>query len=324
MTRPRLFCPSPLSRRRGDALRALAAGLLLLVASSGPAAADLGFFLRRSETADTRVSYAGIKVLRGGGPPRRGGPERAPRERTVKVWHSAPDQTRIEFLSGGPEGSAIIQRGDRHYLRSASGDLRAWPHDSAPARVDLLLENYTVRKLRVEQVAGRKAFVLSVEPKHAGNPRKVVWIDSATGLALRTQLFDSNGDLSEESAFQEIDFHPIFAPGLFEVTGAPPTPSPPPPAEPDFTLRRPEYVPPGYLLVSTATWRERGGRIMAHFRYTDGLNTLSLFERRADSESRRGPGWGGRVSGVAGDMRFSLIGDIRLEELQKMAESIKR
>src|SRR5687767_1367761 len=82
-----------------------AAGLLFL--PGRPAAADLGRLVRRGETADTRVSYEGTKVIRRFG--RRGPGE----ERLVRIQHRAPDNTRIEFIGGGPPGAAIVRLGDR-------------------------------------------------------------------------------------------------------------------------------------------------------------------------------------------------------------------
>jgi negative regulator of sigma E activity len=304
-------------RRWRGAPLSLALALGLGARASMAAPPDCANLIRRSETADQRVDYAGTKVVRSIGGRRNG-------ERVVKVWHRAPDQTRIEFIEGGPRGGTLIQQGDQHYWSGPDRRVRRFISDQIPGRLDLLLQNYRAKVLRKEAVAGHRALVVSVEPKHAGNPRKVTWIEPRSGLALKTQLFSSAGELTEESAFQEIDLKPTFAPGLFDVPSSAPTAPDPTPVRPDFTPRRPAYLPPGYLLVRTSSFAERDGRVVAYLRYTDGLNTLSLFQARAGVGEPPGRGRGARVSGTAGDVQFSIIGDFPAGELQKMADSIRR
>jgi outer membrane lipoprotein-sorting protein len=291
------------------------------VAAAGTRAqADPASLVRRSEAADTRVDYSGTKVIRSAR-----GSGRSTRERVVRIFHRAPDQTRLDFVSGGPAGASIIQHGSRHYWRSPQGDVHPlFPHDTAAGRVDLLLQNYTPRKLRVESIAGRRAFVIAIEPKRSGNPKKTIWLDPWTGLALKTQFFNSSGDLTEESFFQDIDLHPTFSPGLFELPPGTPPPPEPPTVQPDFVPKRPGYVPPGYLLVSTGAFMDRSGRTIAYMRYTDGLNTLHVYESRSDSGGRQGWGHELKATGVAGDIRFGIMGDISSDELNRMAESLRK
>lgn len=299
------------------ALGVLAAALACPVAAQRRPPPDPETLLRSSESAETRVDYSGVKSLRSNFGRR---PEQE--ERKVKVYHRAPDQTRTEFLSGGPVGSVLIQRGDRHYWLEPGNRVRRVPPRNPPGRMDLLLENYRVRKLGFEKIAGRGAVMLAIEPKYPGNPKKHVWIDPRSGLTLKSQVFSSSGELREESAFVEIDCHPTLSDSQFEVpTGAPPL-EPPRPVQLDFAPRRPRHLPPGYLLVSTSTMLDRRGRVVHHMRYTDGLNTLSLFEARATPNPDGPLMRDARQSGIIGDIRYSIAGDTSPEELRKMAESL--
>jgi outer membrane lipoprotein-sorting protein len=296
-------------------------------AGASPARVDLATLLRRSETADARVDYSGTKVVVGTrGHHHRKAPEdqAGPHERTVHIWHLRPDQTRIEFVAGGPPGGTIIQHGNDHWVRGPRGDFRRFPREPSVGGVDLLLQNYALRKLKTETVAGRPALVIAVEPRHPGNPHKIVWLDTNTNLTLKTQLFNSAGELTEESEFSEIDYHPSFPPHHFDVPGGMNPVGPPAPVSLDFVPKRPDYLPPGYILIRTSSFRDRHARLVAYLRYTDGLNTLSLFETRAgpneDSEWFRGPA----IKGVAGDLRFAIVADLSPAELNKVAGALSR
>ena len=150
------------------------------------------------------------------------------------------------------------------------------------------------------------------------------WIDLQTSLTLKTQLFSSSGQLTEESTFTELSLHPVFAPNLFDVPlGAQPI-NPPPPISLDFTPKRPGYLPPGYMLVTTTNFTDRQGRLVACLRFTDGLNTLSLFETRAGAGDD--PAWfrGHAITGLAGDVRFAIVADLSPAEVDNMARVLSR
>src|SRR2546423_4510875 len=98
------------------------ASLALILGISGlalaaPARADLAALLRRSETADARVDYSGTKVISS----THGHHHPGPRERTVRIWHHAPDQTRIEFVAGGPPGGLLIEHGNDNFFCGPHG-----------------------------------------------------------------------------------------------------------------------------------------------------------------------------------------------------------
>ncbi len=278
---------------------------------------DPAALLRRSEVADTRADYAGTKVIRSfyGG---------KARDRTVRIYHRRPDSTRIEFISGGPSSAPILQRGERHYVPTSGRGARGFRPDRIAGRTDLLLENYGVRRIKWEQVAGVPAVVLSIEPRHAGNPRKVVWIEPRSGLPLKTQVFGGDGQLRHESFYQDIDFRPSFSDTLFEVPAGYQELPTPQAVQLDFTARRPRVAPPGYQLVRTSTFRGRDNRVVHHMHYSDGLGTVSVFETRNTPGSEEFAGWGVKASGVAQGLRYAISGDPPAEELRKMGESIEK
>jgi negative regulator of sigma E activity len=309
-----------------------------------------------SEQAEKKVSYAGTKVLRfyrpeGGG---------LATERVVKVWHRSPEQTRVEMVTPADIlGMVVLESPEGIWIfhpRRQSWRQMKW---RAPeARPQLLLRNYDVSLLRREKVAGRPAYVLRLASRHPGNPSKTVWIDAETKLALRQDLFDPDGRLLSASQFREISFSPSLPGNLFTVpvearvdkrreADGPLAGAQQPPwataqkAGQALPCEQPRYVPAGYELVHRFCLK-RPEREFAHLRYTDGLNTISLFIERSSAgaatvsqDGRRGrrrhggPGsdpqrgeHGRRFSLQRGDTRYTLVGNINASELRRMAESI--
>jgi outer membrane lipoprotein-sorting protein len=372
-----------------------AAGVLLLVVGLGLAATgmapagrgrDAGSLLLASEQAERKVSYAGTKVLSF----YRAEDGSLLTERVVKVWHREPSQTRVEMVTPAEAlGMIVLETGDAVWIfhpKRQSWRQMAW---RAPdARPQLLLKNYEAQMVRRESVAGRPAFVIRLTSRNPGNPSKMVWIDTKTRLALRQELYDPAGKKLSTSEFREITFEPSLPTNLFTVPaearvepkreGGPPWGAQKP--GPSLPTEQPRYVPAGYELVQRFCLK-RPDREFAHLRYTDGLNTISLFiercasagqDARGDSgregrsaagrdgdrvgvpsvtgpdgaQRRGGPGGrgpGGRPIGSAwrstgearaggelgqrltvqrGETRYTLVGNISLKELRRMADSI--
>jgi negative regulator of sigma E activity len=332
-------------------------GVLCMASPGGtsPSRVDADQLLLASEQADRKVSYSGTKVLRFYRP--EDGSLAA--ERVVKVWHRDPSQTRLEMVTPAEIlGMVVLENGESVWVfhpRKQSWRQMTW---RAPdARPHLLLRNYDAKVLRREKIAGRAVYVVRLTSRNPGNPSKVVWIDRETKLALRQELFDPSGRKLSTSEFREIAFEGSLPSNLFSVPaearieprreGAPPWAGQK--AGAAHVVEQPRYVPAGYELVQRFCMKRRD-REFAHLRYTDGLNTISLFIERAcgpggeahnrqsegvvrDHGQRGGPGGregreprpgehGQRLTVQRGDTRYTLVGNISLKELRRMADSI--
>jgi outer membrane lipoprotein-sorting protein len=290
--------------------------------------------LRAAEEADQRLSYTGVRIVRSF----RGDAER---ERKVRVWHLAPDRTRIEYLS--PEsGNVLLEFGSsRWYYSQRRGSWRAIEWQTSRPDLGLLLRNYQVRSEGAGMVAGRRVIQLVIEPRRPGNPSKRVWIDPGTRMTLREEVRDEAGRLIASSAFEQIELVREMSPSLFDPPAVAATRAAPPP--PPFPPLRPRYLPPGYQEVRQSGLRRSPGEGV-YLRYTDGLGTISLFQFRGqpgvapDAGSpkrdrlwggpRRGPGALGRTTGPPplsrqiGDLSCTVMGDVAPGELRKLLDSI--
>ncbi|MCC6441988.1 MAG: hypothetical protein IT210_00885 [Armatimonadetes bacterium] len=267
----------------------------------------------------------------------------------TQITHRRPDLTLIRYKA--PEflaGMMVLDNGQEslHYI-PGKPFLMAVSSRFNPARMDMY--TYNTRLFRAnyrlswggKQIVGnRQCLVIEVKPRYPGNPRRKLWLDTETGLEMKTERYDSGGRLSMTTRFVEIAFRdtisdeevslpekarflnrvqrpdtPLDLARSQEVVG--------------FQAMMPQYLPQGYAFYEASAIRT-GRRNMAHLMFSDGMNTISLFEhiaseRRNRKHSPRNPwlGLSARMkSWKAGNLRLMLISDLPQSELDKIAASV--
>jgi negative regulator of sigma E activity len=291
-----------------------------IVAQAAPTGPDL---LRRSQQAERAHSYRGARASRMFFP-------RYNITAVAGVIHQRPATTRVQYLSPPSiEGTVVLQVGAQRWRR-ASGD-RMWQRAAAPPEpeaFDLLMRNYDLRvSPGVQVVARRDCSLLLITPRHEGNPSKRMWVDRATGLVLRTELLNWRQEHISISAYRDIAIDPDLSDALPLL--APPGQAQTAPRRPalDFQPISPRYIPPGYVSRGTDVMT-LGKYTAAHLRYSDGLNTISLFQAPGKAFANETPFGSMELSFTQvimwrrGDMAFAIMGDIDPAELRKMADSI--
>ena len=333
------------------AVLVLAAGLLgpLLPpgwSASAPPDPALSW-LRTGATAPRRVSYAGTKAIT-----LWGGRVEASQ---VRIYHEAPNATRLEYLAAGAQPRRIVIINGRQAIEYIPAQNRLVAR-SAPAADEERLtqallphirDNYNVGIDPADQVAGRRALVLDVKSKLPGRPSLRLWVDAEKGLILRFERYGPDGTLQESSAFLKVQFDPVFPPGLF-------TPPAPPGAHVErqpnsnnmslaeiaqrvgFSPQMPAYLPQGFQQTRSRVVQIHG-QPAAVFAYSDGVSTLALFESRGP----QGPPPRGRqvrigsVMGTVapqragtlvhwniGGISYTLVGELPRDDLVRIAASV--
>jgi hypothetical protein len=107
----------------------------------------------------------------------------------------------------------------------------------------------------------------------------------------------------------------------------------------DLAPRPPAWVPPGYVFESVALLPYRGATIL-HFRWSDGVDALSLFQAPARVKFKAAPGGtprpvhvgaadarltlgaDGRSLEWSAGGRFVLVGRLALDDLRRVAASV--
>lgn len=216
----------------------------------------------------------------------------------------APGRMAITYISGSMAGSQTgynerwFWRRDKQTAQPFA-EVNERPADMAKRRYALLLRNYHVLDGGAETINGRPAHIVELHPVNdidgAEGPCKRLWIDDATGLTLRTDAFNYECRPVMRSILSKLD----FSPQITDVTFMPPgemqhkaklvgwvardTGCDPAAAEKAGGLIPPRclWLPAGFELdgygVHHCPAQQSMPIVAALARYTDGLNTLTVF-----------------------------------------------
>lgn len=331
-------------------LRAALLGLLLApvpAAAQGSAAAlDL---LRSSLLAPDSPYAAAVSVSAGAS---RDGSKK------LRVRFSPPNRWRREFLDAeGRPGQLALSDGRVEWFYDA-GQRRAWrgeaPDPEEALRgpeeeLELLERNYLLALAGEEAVAGRGCRVVELRSR-AGKLLRRLWVDGERRLTLRSEQYREDGSLASAMRFESISFGPQEEP-WFRFSPPPGT------AVSESRLRQdylypaeageleglkpapPAWLPPGYALESVSVLPAPGARLL-HYRYSDGVEALSLFQGPSSARFGRGgraqalrlkPGGKARLildgeerilEWRRGRQRFVLVGSLPVDVLRRVAESV--
>jgi sigma-E factor negative regulatory protein RseB len=264
------------------------------------AASNAGLrLLQEAATACQATSYHGEQVVLWWGP----GETSAS---VVDVWHQPGQVTLVQATNAGP-GKAVgagtpagpADDPDPDGILGVSNQLLV-----------LLQSNYQIAYVGRGSAAGRTALVVEVRRPGRGGLAARFWLDAATKLPLRREIFTSGSHMISEDSFINLQ---LGARGL----GAMPAPAGTPwTARLDsatLTALRAKGWPlpaqlPGNLVLFAATQTSaRSGRVI-DLSYSDGLAVISVFVQRGEL-GRPMPGW--RQIGIRGQTVYSIDPDSR-------------
>ncbi len=217
-------------------MRACLAGLLLVALSvtgaaqstsnaTAPVATDrpvarrsVGDWLQRMHDASRQRAYVGTFVVAGGG-----------RLSSARIWHvcdGAQQLERVESLTGAPRST--FRRNDqvltflpesRVVLAERRESLGLFPQLLQSSSADIG-RYYRVRELGSERVAGFEADVLELRPTDRLRFGYRAWIEKNTGLTVKLQTLDAQGQVLEQAAFSELKFEaPVGMAQLEQMMG---------------------------------------------------------------------------------------------------------
>jgi len=279
-----------------------------------------------------------------------------------RIIHKAPNLTRTEYLPSSASTSGfrtVISDGKStwHYEPSLQVVFHMPQASSLPdsnaGNVEsedfnntrdmfLIRANYDISLVATENLVGREAYVIKLEPRYPGNPSRKIWVDMEYPLILRTEKYGPDSVMSSVSFYNQIEFFPQLSEDLFELDIAPNVAKVELPVsgklipldeleqEANFPIPVPGFVPPGYVI--------EGGLLSlykafpaAHIRLTDGLNTISYFVSPRISRDRREEDNVSTMSDASGAKvlrwsrqghDFTLVGEVDESLLIRMAQSV--
>lgn len=206
-----------------------------------------------------------------------------------------------------------------------------------PSRIDRLERNYRLSLGRSARIAGRRARLVTVQPKDAYRYGYRFWADEDTGLLLKADLIDVRGRTIEQYMFTQVR---IGGP-IDEARLAPRTPqvglvwhgekaSHPPPKAAAGGWRA-TRLPRGYRLTrNLLRYVPLRNRPVRHLVYSDGLAAVSVFiEKRTadDSEPMSGLSRMGAVHAfgrLVGAYQVTVVGEAPAQTVNMIGRSVQR
>lgn len=132
---------------------------------------------------------------------------------SARIWHACDGQRqieRVESLSGAPRST--IRRDDEVLtFMPESRTVRSERQESSGLFPDMLKPNetaipefYAARRVGGDRVAGFDADVVQVAPKDPLRFGYRIWSERKSGLVLKLQTLDGDGNVLEQAAFSEL------------------------------------------------------------------------------------------------------------------------
>ncbi|MGQ9581846.1 MAG: sigma-E factor regulatory protein RseB domain-containing protein, partial [Armatimonadota bacterium] len=267
--------------------------------------------LHRAEQAEKLVSYRGVKYAT----------VRCCEEDEIRfkmsVIHLKPDKTRVTYLAPSTlAGMVTVRNGSRRWQyypqqeRWVSCHRCLGPNDFRVSTQ--VLHNYKVRITGTERVAGREAYVVNAVPKLGSEPTHRIWIDKQRYIVVGTETKTGDGRVIRSSRFLSLALDPRdIKLSLFQVRGDTGSVSKNG-GRIGFRVLKPSYLPAGYKLVGAST-SSVNGHACSHLQFSNGVNTVSLFQRQAGKTSQEYVFLSkvtNVLSWVKNGMHFTLLGDL--------------
>ncbi|MEO6836589.1 MAG: hypothetical protein ABI231_11895 [Candidatus Tumulicola sp.] len=328
---------------------ALAASLSLVSAAPIDEPADGLVF--DAMTAPATVSYAGtVEVM--------SARSRDSETSVYRIEHRAPSLTQRLYMSPPKlRGDSVVSRGEtsffvdvrRHRIVQTQNDAA----NDQIARDDnylLLRANYRAVKQSTGSFDGRQIRTVVLINKYTNRATMLVRIDERTKLVLDKRQFALDGSLVSETRFRDVrytagipdaDFN---VPKEFAVVRGPTFGQPSKDVaqvvrNAGFAARGPTFLPEGFSPVEGHVIDVKSVPTL-HLLYSDGIRTVSLFENagaagldlqrlhpqptsisgRDAQYAEQGPTT--LLTWTDGPLHCALVGELRLNELQRIAASL--
>lgn len=301
--------------------------------------------------APQHVSYVGeVAVLRIG-------QEHSDAE-VYRIEHRAPDMTRRWYMA--PQelyGDSIITRGSTTYSIDVKREevVVASGEDvdqlvTEQGNFAVLTTNYTAVYAPGETFDGRNVDVVLLNNKYTGQTTMRVLVDHVTHLLMERQEYAGNGSLIAQTRVEQIRFTGAIPQAVFDVPsglhrvvgaarGTESSDVEHVISSAGFNALEPKYLPEGFSPIAGDVVSIKNVPTL-HLLYSDGVRTVSLFQNEKDAavDLSRYHAISTSVANHAahyvqdgpttllawsdGSRHFALVGDLSLNELEKIGASV--
>jgi sigma-E factor negative regulatory protein RseB len=245
-------------------------------------ATEAADWLQRAASAAQRLNYVGTILYQHG--------TRIETSRVIHYVDPTGEYEKLVNLDGPPR--EVIRNNeqvtcylpDSKLVRIETRASRSVFPSLLPRQIATLAQNYIMRQAEPARVAGYDARAYVLEPRDGMRYGHVFWTDAATGLLLKTRMFDENNRVVEMSAFLEVQINAKVDRSMVQPSY---------PTQPaDWLIQRTPagdaaQKPTGWLVTKLPSGFGKiveGFRMLpdrtepvAHLVYTDGLVAVSVF-----------------------------------------------
>lgn len=279
-------------------------------------AADLRDLLIKACGQDQRLSYSGVKetkVYQNG--------------KTIttrfKISHIKPDKTRIVYIfPKNMAGTEIVKIEGKVYQRMSGSDYWVETSQEDDCFASNMLTSFKLSSSGLTSIANNKAIQIVAKSNSMPNLNKQFFIDTDNQAIIKTvSLID--GKIISTTQYLTIDFSPkLSANEITKISGRVIKLSDS--KHISFVVMKPTYLPHGFKYIGVSRM-VIDGHECAHSRFSDGLNTLSLFQHKGNDSAitRTNTTLKAPVIWKKAGFSFVLIGDIPASELKKISTSVK-
>jgi negative regulator of sigma E activity len=335
---------------------AIAAGLAaaaatLSMSAASPVRDPIDTLVYQASTAQTGVTYTGLVQSVDFN-------DDDPEAVVYRIEHRPPNITERIYLS--PEklkGDEVLVRGaegyfvdaKRHRVVETENDAVLDPVDRADDYA-LIRLNYRASAHADESFDGRRVKVVALINRYTATTTMIMRIDDSTKLVLDRQEFAPDGTILSETRFQEVRYVPSLPDGDFQVPNTYATVRGPRfgtstkdvgslASESGFGARIPRSLPEGFSAIEGHVAKVRTAPTV-HVLYSDGIRTVSIFENAGSSSAPHPTATPTRVgnddanyltrgrvtllSWSDGSLQYTLVGDLTIDELRKLAASLNQ
>ncbi|MCS7263880.1 MAG: hypothetical protein NZ805_03500 [Armatimonadetes bacterium] len=229
---------------------------------------------------------------------------------TMDLW-ADENSSRVQFTLPHPDGPRqiititlpnavwVLLPFAKRSIRYEGSGLPSWRDmwQIRTDKIDMAKNNYNLKVVGRDRIAGYFCLVLQLEPKYKGNASRKIWVHPPTRLPLQVERYSPDGQLEIRVTLSEAKINEPLPALIFD------------PSTPNdwkveaFSLKRqrieigqtnetlgfvplfPTWLPPGYLLEGIFALGEQRWR-MAHIVYTDGIGVISVFQHPAPPKHR--------------------------------------
>lgn len=294
--------------------------------------------LQRVVVATKKLSYSGTFVYRNG--------TQSETSRIVHLASNGNRMERLEVLDGSPREVIRHNEEVRCYLPESrlviveqQSSRRAFPA-LLPTSLAGLGEYYSIRKTGTARIAGFDSQIVRLDPRDAWRHGHQFWVDRQSGLLLKADLFDAQGQSLESMVFTELRIGEPSSPGALKPSYAD-LDDPKNPwqvrqarlrdirddAQWQFRAELPGFRRQAAMSRSITKSPEAGTYEVLHWVYSDGLAALSVFispraPGEAVEEGVQSMGAMSVMKRIVDDHLVVVMGDVPPATVRHFAEGV--